>query len=191
MTSKPRNYQAEYTRRIANAIAKGHSRSQARGHARAGEKPSRGPPRPIEDYRLQIAFRVLRQEKNFEAAAKAARISPERLRRHAVERALIEKSGRSWRPRADLPRKLKIFSQGKSQTVIVPDMAAASLAGQYMSAVGQFLRTNDTTPLAPFIGKSVRDIAGKKYPLETNPNTLYRLSTSGEPTFEHIYRIVI
>ena len=56
-------------------MARGVSRSQARGHARTGETPSRGPTKPIDDDRLQLAFRVLRQEKNFAAAARAAQIS--------------------------------------------------------------------------------------------------------------------
>lgn len=34
---KPRDYRAEYARRVANARAKGYSRSQARGHPRKGE----------------------------------------------------------------------------------------------------------------------------------------------------------
>lgn len=35
--AKPRDYKAEYARRVANARAKGYSRSQARGHPRKGE----------------------------------------------------------------------------------------------------------------------------------------------------------
>jgi hypothetical protein len=96
---KKRDHKAEYARRKSDALAQGLSVSQARGHAKAGERPSRWPPRQIEDEQLQVALRVLRQEKNFEAAAKAVRISPERLRRHAVESALIEKSNRRWQPR--------------------------------------------------------------------------------------------
>ena len=44
-----------------------------------GEKPSRGPPKPIDllpPYSLRFA-RVLRREKNFEAAAKAAKDGPQ------------------------------------------------------------------------------------------------------------------
>ena len=191
MSKLPRDYRAEYARRIANAMGRGVSRSQARGHAKSGENPSRGPPKPIDDDRLQLAFRVLRQEKNFAAAAKAARISPERLRKHAIERGLIEKSGRSWQPKASLHRQVALFSKGKALTLIVPDAAAASEVGRFMSAVGAFLGSGDASLLAPFVDKSVRDTAGKTHPFETNPNTLYRLSAGGERSFEEIYRIVL
>ena len=115
--AKKRNYKAEYARRRTKALARGLSVSQARGHAKVGERPSHGPPCQIEDERLQVALRMLRREKNFEAAAKAARISPERLRRGAIERGLIEKSNRRWQPRTDLPRRLKAFSREKALTI--------------------------------------------------------------------------
>ena len=188
---RSRDYKAEYARRIANAMARGVSRSQARGHARPGENPSRGPPKPIDDNRLQLAFRVLRQEKNFEAAAKAAKISPERLRKHAIERGLIEKSGRRWQAKASLQRQVPLYSKGQALTLIVPNEAAASDVGRFMSAVGAFLGRGDASLLAPFVDKYVRDVAGKTHPFETNPNTLYRLAAGGERSFEEIYRIVL
>jgi hypothetical protein len=188
---KIRDFKTEYTRRIANATAKGLSRSQARGHAKATEAPSRGPPRPIEDERLQVALRVLRQEKNLAEAARAARVSPERLRKHAIERNLIEKAGRRWQIRASLPRRMLVFSKGKSLAITVGDQSSASLVGRYMAAVGHFLETNNAAALAPFVGLSVNDVKGKAHPFETRPNVLYRLSSAGEHTFEQIYRIII
>ena len=67
----------------------------------------------------------------------------------------------------------------------------ASLIGRYNSAVGQFLRTNNPDVLAEFGGRAVKDINGKTHPFETNPNTLYRLSSAGTEPFEEIYRIVL
>jgi hypothetical protein len=127
--AKKRDYKAEYALRKTNVLARGLSVSQARGHAKAGEA-SRGAPRQIEDERLQVALYMLQQEKSFESAAKAARISPERLRRHAIERGLIEKSNRRWQPRAGLPRRLKAFSRRKALAIIAPDLASASLMGR-------------------------------------------------------------
>jgi hypothetical protein len=88
-----RDYRAEYARRIARAATKRISRSQARGHPKPTEAAlsSKRPPRPIEDDRLQVAFKVLRQEKSLTAAARAAKISPERLRHFATERDIIER----------------------------------------------------------------------------------------------------
>ncbi len=76
---RKRDFKTEYIRRIARGTAKGISRSQARGHPKPKEPSvsSKRPPKPIEDERLQLAFKVLRQEKSLSAAARAAEISPE------------------------------------------------------------------------------------------------------------------
>jgi hypothetical protein len=187
-----RKHGTDYERRIARGFAKGLTRSEARGHPRAGEGSKRRPFRkPIVDDQLQFALRELRKERSLAKAAKAAKISPERLRRYAVEHHIIEKRGRRWRTRPDLPRNVLIFSKGKSLAITVSDFEAASRVGRYMGAVGRFLETNDLTVLRPFIGQSVRDVAGRDHPLEVRPNVLYRLSAAGEHTFEQIYRIVI
>ena len=193
MPKRQRNFRAEYARRIANAQKRGLSRSQARGHPKPAESSVRAVPggRPIEDARLQLGLKVLRQKKSLSAAAHAARISPERLRRHAIEKNLIEKQGRRWSIRHDLPRRMLLYSRGQALSVVVGDFGSASKVGRFMAAVGRLLDTNDPTVLAPFVGQSVRDISGKEHPLETRPNVLYRLSSTGEHTFEQVYRIVI
>jgi hypothetical protein len=185
-----RNFKAEYARRIAKAQSRGLTRSQGRGHAKAAEASLRAS-KPISDERLQLALRVLRQESNFAAASRAAKISPERLRKYAIERGLLEKAGRRWRTRADLPRRMLLFSGGKSLAITVGDFETASLVGRFMSAVGHFLETNNRSVLTPFFGQSVRDINGREHPFETRPNVLYRLAAAGEHTFEQIYRIVV
>jgi hypothetical protein len=172
-------------------MAKGLSRSQARGHSGATEAPVRSSSKPISDERLQLALRTLRQDGNFAAAARAAKISPERLRKYAVEHSLIEKAERRWQIRQALPRRVQVFSNGKSLTITVGDFQSASMVGRFMSAVGHFLETNNRSVLTPFAGQSVADIDGRKHPFETRPNVLYRLSSAGEHTFEQIYRIVI
>jgi hypothetical protein len=187
---RQRNFAAEYARRIVRGLPRGLTIAQARGHSAPNQSTIRAP-KPISDERLQLALRVLRQERNFATAARAARISPERLRKYAVEHALIEKSGRRWQTRPDLPRRMLIFSSGKSLAITVGDFESASLVGRYMAAVGRFLETNNCSVLTPFVGQSVRDVARTEHPFETRPNVLYRLSAAGEHTFEQIYRIVI
>jgi hypothetical protein len=186
-----RNFRVEYARRIARGLARGLSRSQSRGHPKLAEAPARASSRPISDDRIQLALRALRQERNFAKAAKAAKFSPERLRKYAIERGFIEKAGRRWRVRQDLPRRMLIFSNGRSLAITVADFQSASRVGRYMAAVRRFLETNDRSVLEPFIGQSVRDATGKEHPFETRPNVLYRLSAAGEHAFEQIYRIVI
>jgi hypothetical protein len=92
----------------------------------------------IDDERLQVALCVLRREANLGAAAKAAGISPERLRRHVIERGLIEKSNGRWGLRADLPRRLKAFSRGEALTILVLGLASASLVERYTSSRENF-----------------------------------------------------
>ena len=193
MSTRQRDYRAEYRRRIAHGTAKGISRSQSRGHPKPTEAAvsSKRPPKPIEDQRLQLAFKVLRQEKSLSAAAKAAKIAPERLRHFATERDIIERQGRRWIVRQQLPRRMLLFSDGRAVQVVVGDFASASKVGRFMSAVSAFLRTNNRAGLREFEGASVADVSGRTHPFETRPNALYRLASARDQSFEHIYRIVI
>ncbi len=193
MSRGKRDYRAEYARRTARGTAKGISRSQARGHPKPKEAAvsSKRPPKPIADDRLQLAFRVLRQEKSLSAAAKAAKIAPERLRHFATERDIIERQGRRWIVRNQLPRRMLLFSEGRVLQVVVGDFDAASKIGRFMAAVGEFLRTNKLAALSEFEGVSVADVSGKVHVFETRPNALYRLASAHDQSFEHIYRIIV
>ena len=193
MPKRKRDYAVEYGRRIARAVVKGISRSQARGHPKPSEAAvsARRPAKPIEDDRLQVALRSLRQEKSLTAAAREAKVSPERLRRYACEKSIIERRGRRWIVRHQLPRRMLLFSEGNTLQVVVGDFEAASKVGRFMSAVSAFLRTNNPAGLREFEGMSVADISGKTHLFETRPNALYRLASAHDQSFEHIYRIVI
>jgi hypothetical protein len=193
MSKATRNYAIEYARRVARAVAKGLSRSQARGHPKPTEAivGSRRSARPIEDDRLQLALKVLRQEKSLTAAAREAKISPERLRHYATDKNIIERRGRRWRVRPELPRRMLLFSDGRAFQVVVGDFDTASKVGRFMSAVGEFLRTNRPNGLREFEGSSVTDLSGKSHLFETRPNALYRIASAHDQSFEHIYRIVI
>lgn len=188
---KQRDYAAEYARRIARWIKKGFSKSQARGHPGPGESGLRKRQASLDDGKLQRALRILRQEKSLSAAAKSARIAPERLRRVAASKGAIIPQKRRWIINPDLPRRMPLYSRSRQIVVTVGDFPSASLIGRYMSAVGNFRKSNDISLLQPFVGQSVTDISGKKHPFETNPNTLYRLASAGGETFEQVYRIVI
>lgn len=190
-TSKhKRDYRAEYQRRIARGRAKGLSRSQARGHPKAREKYVRQP-RPIPDDRFQIGLRLLRSGKSMKEAAREIRVSAERLRNQARMKGLIKRKGSRWVVVPDLPRQMLIYSRGEAVSIIVGKQRQASKVGRYMAAVGKFIKSNNPTPLNPFVGKAVTDIRDKDHPLETDPNTLYRLTSSGGETFEQVYRVVI
>jgi len=190
---RARDFAAEYDRRIAQAFARGLSRSQARGHPKAGEAhaSAKRAAKPIPADLLQRALRILRQEKKLSEAAKSIHVSPERLRQFAKNAGAITKKGRRWIVNPKLPRQMPIYSRRKSIRITVGDFESASLVGRYMSAVGEFLVNPDLRLLQEFVGKSVTDISGKKHPFETDPNWLYRLASSGGESFEAVYRIII
>jgi hypothetical protein len=188
---KVRDYAAEYARRIARALSLGLTRTQARGHPRAYEGfVSKRKRSTLGDERLQRALRTLRQEQSLKAAAKAARVSPERLKHAASSTGAIHKEGRRWVVNPHLARRMPLYSRGRQIRVIVNGQSA-SRVGEFMAAVGKFVVTNDRSLLAPFEGQSVTDIAGRRHPFETNPNVLHRLTSAGGETFEQVYRIIV
>src|SRR5262249_13314772 len=161
-------------------------KSQARGHPKPAEaiiKPARTA-QPLEDDRLQLALKVLRQEKSLTAAAREAKVSPERLRRYATERSIIERPGRRWIVRQELPRRMLLFSDGRVVQVVVGDFTSASKVRRFMSAVSRLLRTNNPAGLREFDNASVADVSGRTHPFETRPNILYRLASAHDQSFE-------
>jgi hypothetical protein len=144
----------------------------------------------ISDARLERGLGVLSETKDINAAARSIRVSVERFKRAAKRRNAIRRQERNWIVVRRLQRKMPIFTGGKQLAVRVRSKSA-SLIGRYMSAVGQFLKTNDAKFLAEFKDLSVKDVNGKAYQFETDPNVLYRLLSAGGEPFEEMYRIVI
>jgi hypothetical protein len=144
----------------------------------------------ISNVRLERALRVFSRTKDLAAAARSIRVSKEKLKRAAIRRLTRRRRRGGLRLIRRLPRKMPIFSGGR-QLAITVNSRAASLIGRYMAAVGKFLKTNDPKSLAEFTGRSVKDVSGKIHQFETDPNTLYRLSSAGGEPFEEMYRIVI
>lgn len=183
-----RDYKAEYARRIANAKKRGLSRAQARGHARAGEKPIRGS-RLKSDERLEAALKLLRQTNNQGRSAKAAGVSAERFRRFIRTNNLAKRQGRKWVLTDNRNRRMTVITDGEAVELTLRDFEQASLNGKHLAAVGTFLRTNDIDQIRPFEGQSVIDAAGQSHPLETDPDALYRLAAAGDEVFHEIYRL--
>jgi len=188
--AQSRNYQAEYARRIANAKKRGLSRSQARGHARPGEKPIRGSKISRGDAGLEAALTALRKLGTQSAAAKEAGVSVERFRRFLRENSIAKRSGRTWQITDTAPREMLVLSRGQARVMRLAGFEEASLNGRYLTAFKSFINTNDPDYLAEFEGLSVRDTKGRTHTFETDPNTLYELAAAGSEVFEDIYKFI-
>jgi hypothetical protein len=179
-----------YQRRIARGLAKGLSRSQARGHPRPNERyiaPERANTR-----KLEAGVAALRKRKSLTAAAHHATVAPERLRRYLKGLPFVEKQRGRWVVGDDTRlRTVLIYTNGQRKLITVEGYDPAALAGSYWNAVGEFLRTNDPTYLAPFIGVEIIGASDQRYPFETRPNVIYRLEAAGGDTFEQVYKIVV
>ncbi len=190
MAATRRNYQAEYQRRIANAERSGLSRSQARGHARTSESPTRSNSASTGGDRFEAALKLYRQSGNQATAAKAVGLAPERLRRFMRENVQVTGRGRSLKITDNRPRIMTVATGGEYRQLRLRGFDQASLNGRHEAAIGHFLSTNDGSYLTPFEGKSAVDTAGKSHPLETDPNALYRLAHADDGVFHNIYRLV-
>lgn len=188
--AKSRDYRAEYERRLARASERGLSRSQARGHARSGETSVRRKP-IMSDDRLEAALKLLRQTGNQGAAAKAARIAPERFRRFLSQNSLADRAGRTWKITDNRARYMTVLTSGESKDLKFLGFAQASVNGKHLAAVRSFLSSNDIGYLRPFIGRSVIDSKGKTHTLETDPNRLHRIASARDSVFHDIYRLVL
>jgi hypothetical protein len=145
----------------------------------------------ISNTRLQRGLIVLREQKDIGAAAKAARTTVSKFKRSALRKHAILKRGKNWIVRRDLHRRILIYSDGREKTITVAGYRRARFVGKYLAAVRNFLGSNDVKYLDPFRDQGAIDVAGKRHPFETNPNTLYRLTSSADEAFEAVYRIIV
>lgn len=185
-----RDYKAAYQRRLQRAAARGLSRSQARGHPKAGENLIRAPKTIGSDERLEAALKLLRNVNKQGLAAKTAGVSPERFRRFLRENSLAKRQGRSWVITDRRPKRMTVITEGEVKNLILDDPEQLSLNGRHLAAVQQFLRSNDVDLLRPFEGQAVIDARGRPHPLETDPNTLHRLASAGSEVFHEVYRLI-
>jgi len=148
------------------------------------------PPR-IDDRRIQVALRELREGKSLAEIARNIDVSRERLTRRLDSMGVVRRKGNRRSVRKNWPRSVIVYSASRTLMVTVGSFARASKAGKYLSAVRQFVTTGDRNHLDPYIGEFITDINGRTYPFETDPNTLYSLSLAGTETFEQVYRIAV
>jgi hypothetical protein len=190
--ARVRNYKAEYATRVGKGLAKGLTRSQARGHPEAGKALASGKALTASyDRQLEEGVKLIRGGLPMNTAAKSIHVAVERLRNYSVAQDVGQKEGSRWRIGTDIRKRVMlVFSKGEEHEIVVSGYQAAKLIGEYMSAVGQFLKDQNLKRLKPFKGVSVADVNGKQYIFETDPNTLYRLSGTSDRPYEKVYQIV-
>ncbi len=188
--ARKRKLSPAYRRRIERGLARGLTRAEARGHGKSAVNRGKHDPRPRADERIERALSLMYRETSLTAAAKAAHISPERLRAYIQTNNLGQREGHKWIMGDRVKRRVPHISGSTQKQIVVPGFKEASLEGRHHNAVKRLIETGDIDALKPFEGKGVRDIKGKFHPFETDPNELFRFAAKDEPEFHEIYRII-
>ena len=136
----------------------------------------------------KLALKVLstmRQGKSLRYSANQFGIDINTATKH-LRSALTKKKGKWIAKKLDrIQRSMLISTKGAQKTIVVANSNDASLIGQYHNAVKKFLRTGDESLLKPFKGKKVKDVKGKKYELETDPQNLFDIEEAKEDSEFH------
>ena len=187
-SKRKRDYAKEYLIRIERGVARGKSRAQARGHAKASDLTQREAPL-FKDRRapLEQALKLMRHGATQRDAARHVGISTERLRRFVAENTETKREGRRWIIFDKRPVPVLMATRGKMRDVTVTHDASSDI-GRHWAAINRFLETNDVSYLSPFVGLGLRDTKGGFHPFETRPNVLRKLDSAGELSFIDIYR---
>lgn len=162
--------------------AKRHTKPKKMGHKGA---PGKKVPANPNDAR-EMALALMKKGVSQSAAAKSAGISTQRLARYRRATTSSRIKGRKWVIKDRRPAEMYFASGGKILPIAVP-YRGKSAVGRYWNAVNEFLVSNDPKSLGPYAGHAIRDINGKKYVFETDPNALRMLDAIGEINFVQIY----
>lgn len=197
MARRQRDYRAEQARRIRNGLAKGLTRSQARGHAKAGETPAskigNETKRVKPDPTLEGALLSMRNGTSLTTAAKEAHVSRERLASYIRTYAGAFRKGNLWDFDDSRRRRILFLESSKTRYQVgnVRGYHTAKLAGQHYDDARQLLKNPDQLALfqEKWAGKSLTDVRGNVHALSTDYNEISRMLSSDEPDWSRIYKI--
>jgi hypothetical protein len=133
---------------------------------------------------LRVLAHMRRTGAPLSAAAREERMDPRTVRKYLGSELKRKRGNRNIKPtKNDRRRRLMLVPTALGNTPItVVGSKQASLLGRYMSTVGQYLRTGETTGLKEFEGKSIG-----RTPLVTDPETLTSLALAGSLQLDQIY----
>ncbi|HLY67804.1 MAG TPA: hypothetical protein VKU60_19855 [Chloroflexota bacterium] len=190
---RQRDYRAEYQRRIDRGLKAGLSRTQAR---RSGPRGVTGFNRQLQSAVADIRHGRYRSPSE---AANRLHLDAERLREYMKSTGQGYKEGNrvvfgqpetlegTSHIRNLVSYHVPLISDGRIYEVDVRERDA-TLIGRYMSAVGVFIRTGRREVLDEFRDKSVADITGQNYPLETDTGVLTDIYRYQDVQWDEIYR---
>lgn len=133
---------------------------------------------------LRVLARMRRSGVNLSEASRQEHTDPRTVRKYVrTELKRVRKGGRTRATKSDRRhRDMLIPTTLGTSPVVVKGSRQATLLGRYMSAVGRYLRTGETSDLAEFESRSIGG-----HPLLTDPDTLNSLAEAGSLELERIY----
>jgi hypothetical protein len=133
-----------------------------------------------------VIARMRRTGASLTAAAREEHVDPRTVLKHFAHQLRRSEPGKPYRPtKADrLVRKMLVPTQLGPSSISVRGSKQATQLGRYMSAVGKYLRTGNSSALDEFEGQS---IAG--HSLITDADTLRALAEAGSLQLDEIYAL--
>jgi hypothetical protein len=135
---------------------------------------------------LRVLARMRRTEAPLTAAAHQEHVDPRTVRKYLrADLKRIKKDGQTRPTKSDRRRRNMLIPTALGTSpAVVKGSRQATLLGRYMSVVGKYLRTGDTTGLSEFEGKSISG-----HTLLTDPSALSSLAEAGALQLEGIYSL--
>ena len=132
---------------------------------------------------------LIRNNKSLEQALEELGIDKQTVLKHLGK--YLFKKGKIWIAKKfdRIQRSMVIYENGELKSIVVTNSKDASIIGEYLNAVKQFLIFGDKEVLKPFENIVIKDADGKKHKLETNPNNIYLIEEQKEEEeFYEIYK---
>lgn len=144
------------------------------------------------DAALKRALAAMRSGTSLAAAAKAHKISRERLSAYAKSKGGATYGQRRWAFPDRERFRIKVIAEGHRHTVTiwVDSKAAATLAGEHYNEAGRAVEKPILFPAFEkrWSGVTIKDLKGREYGFATDPNEVYRALHADEVDWSRIYQ---